>query len=180
MSHAAAAAKLGGAGIGISSSGGCSNKNNPSCTSLDGVLTGTIDNAVVLKGACGCALTVTGGTETGHGSGPGKTHGNGYKLDFRKNAQLDSYVKNSFAYAGVRGDGYKMWKSAAGNIYCVSTPALRAKRNGGFFFLLRANCCGSQIRTKVTTGMSFIFERGNDSHRVYTWFKASSKYTLFP
>ena len=28
-----------------------------------------------------------------------------------------SYIKNTFAYAGVRGDGAPMWKSAAGNIY---------------------------------------------------------------
>lgn len=124
MSHAAAAAKLRNAGIGISSSGGCSDKNNPSCTSLEGVLTGTIDNAVVLKGACACSLTVTGGTETGHGTGPGKTHGNGYKLDYRKDAGLNSYIQNHFAYAGVRGDGYKMWKSASGNIYTVSAPIL--------------------------------------------------------
>jgi hypothetical protein len=120
MSHADAAAKLRANGISISSTGNCSDKNNPNCTSLEGVLTGTIDNAVILKGACGCELVVTGGTETGHGTGPGKTHGNGYKLDYRKTSGLNSYILNHFAYAGVRGDGAKLYKSAAGNIYAVS------------------------------------------------------------
>lgn len=42
-SHATAASLLAGAGIGIRSSGGCSNRNIGSCTSLDGIHSECID-----------------------------------------------------------------------------------------------------------------------------------------
>ena len=66
LSHSQAASQLSGAGISITSSGGCSDRNKPNCTSLDQVNSATIQGAITLKGASGCALTVTGGTETGH------------------------------------------------------------------------------------------------------------------
>jgi hypothetical protein len=111
MSHSAAAKKLGDAGIGITSSGGCSDRNNSSCTSLDQVNSATIDGAITLKGASKCDLTVTGGTETGHASGT-YSHWNGYKLDYHMTGCLSSYVKNTFTSIG----GNK-WKSGSGNIY---------------------------------------------------------------
>lgn len=111
MGHAAAAKKLSDAGIGIRSSGGCSDRNKPNCTSLEQVNSATIDGAITLKGASGCALTVTGGTETGHADGQ-YSHWNGYKLDFAMTSCLSSYVKNTFSSIG----GNK-WKSASGNIY---------------------------------------------------------------
>jgi hypothetical protein len=111
MSHSAAAKKLGDAGIGIRSSGGCSDRNNPSCTSLDQVNSASIDGAITLKGASKCGMTVTGGTETGHASGT-YSHWNGYKLDFAMSSCLSSYVKNTFTSIG----GNK-WKSGSGNIY---------------------------------------------------------------
>ncbi|KAG0091303.1 hypothetical protein BGZ92_001037, partial [Podila epicladia] len=84
MTHAAAVAKLNANGITISSSGGCTDRNNPNCTSLQGVLSGTVDTVIALKGYSKCpSLVITGGTETGHGTGSGKTHWNGYKLDLR-------------------------------------------------------------------------------------------------
>lgn len=111
MSHSAAKAKLDGAGIGVRSSGGCSDRNNPSCTSLDQVNSASIDGAITLKNASKCDLTVTGGTETGHASGE-FSHWNGYKLDFAMTGCLSSYVKNTFTSIG----GNK-WKSGSGNIY---------------------------------------------------------------
>lgn len=42
---------------------GCSDRNKPTCTSLDQVRENTISGLVTLKGASGCAITVTGGTE---------------------------------------------------------------------------------------------------------------------
>jgi hypothetical protein len=111
MSHSAAAKKLGDAGIGVRSSGGCSDRNNSSCTSLDQVNSETVDGAVTLKGASKCDMTVTGGTETGHASGQ-FSHWNGFKLDFAMNNCLTSYVKNTFTSIG----GNK-WKSGSGNIY---------------------------------------------------------------
>ncbi|KAF8744747.1 hypothetical protein RHS02_01781, partial [Rhizoctonia solani] len=118
MTQAAAQAKLQAAGIYASSSGGCTTKSNPTCTSYDGILSGTVDNVITLKNACGCAITITGGTETGHASGT-YSHANGYKVDIRHASGIDAYVKNSFTKIGNRGDGYPQWKSAAGNIYCV-------------------------------------------------------------
>ncbi|GGO49896.1 hypothetical protein GCM10012287_28320 [Streptomyces daqingensis] len=111
MSHSAAKAKLDGAGIAVTSSGGCSDRNKPNCTSLEQVNSATIDGAITLKGASGCALTVTGGTETGHADGT-YSHWNGYKLDFSMSSCLTSYIKNTFTSIG----GNK-WQSGSGNIY---------------------------------------------------------------
>ncbi|KAF2162760.1 hypothetical protein M409DRAFT_58155 [Zasmidium cellare ATCC 36951] len=117
LAQSQAQSRLESAGIYAVSSGGCTTKSNPKCTSYEGILSGTVDGAITLKGACGCDVTVTGGTETGHASGT-YSHGNGYKLDFRKNTALNNYVTNSFTRIGNRGDGYPQWQSAAGNIYC--------------------------------------------------------------
>lgn len=82
------------------------------------VQSGTVDQAIVLKGACNCALTITGGTEVGHAAGT-NSHYNGYKLDFRHSAGLDNYIKSAFTKIGNRGDGYPQWRAASGNLYCV-------------------------------------------------------------
>ena len=50
-------------GVGISSSGGCSDRNTPTCTSLEQIREITVNGIVTLKTASGCGLTVTGGTE---------------------------------------------------------------------------------------------------------------------
>ncbi|KAF2746025.1 hypothetical protein M011DRAFT_405121 [Sporormia fimetaria CBS 119925] len=117
MTQAAAAAKLQAAGITAVSTGGCTNKNVPTCTSYDGILSGTVDQVIVLKNACACSVVITGGTEVGHASGT-YSHANGYKVDFQKNTALNNYITNSFTRIANRGDGYAQYKSAAGNIYC--------------------------------------------------------------
>ncbi|KAI1817472.1 hypothetical protein GGS20DRAFT_10359 [Poronia punctata] len=104
-------------GVGWTSSGGCSNKNTPTCTSFDGIYSGTVNGAVTLKSACACTVTITGGTETGHASGT-YSHANGYKLDIGKNSALNSYVTSAFTKIANRGDGYPQWQAASGNIYC--------------------------------------------------------------
>lgn len=111
LSHSEAAGRLAAAGIGISSSGGCSDRNNPTCTSLDQVNDATIAGAITLKNASGCSLTVTGGTETGHADGT-YSHWNGYKLDFSMTSCLTNYVTGTFTPIG----GSK-WQSGSGNIY---------------------------------------------------------------
>ncbi|KAF9160510.1 hypothetical protein DFQ26_005437 [Actinomortierella ambigua] len=119
LSQAQAEARLKPNGITASSTGGCTNKNNPSCTSYQGILSGTVEAVITLKKASGCsALVITGGTETGHGSGSGKSHANGYKVDLRKMACLNNYIKSTFTKIGNRGDGYPQWRAASGNIYC--------------------------------------------------------------
>ncbi len=116
LSQAQAESRIRGAGIGISSSGNCSNRNNSTCTSLDQINDSTVDGIVTLKRASGCAMTITGGTETGHASGT-YSHWNGYKVDIAFSSCIGSYILNNFSYIGKRGDGAPMYKSAAGNIY---------------------------------------------------------------
>jgi hypothetical protein len=116
LTQAQAAAMFSSAGITWSSSGGCTNRSNSTCTSFDQLNLATAQGAVTLKHASGCALNITGGTEVGHASGT-YSHYNGYKLDFGKNTCLNNYVHNVFSYIGLRGDGYPQWQSASGNIY---------------------------------------------------------------
>ncbi|MGH8879406.1 MAG: hypothetical protein ACRD0P_19015, partial [Stackebrandtia sp.] len=91
LSHSQATAKLKSAGIKWTSSGGCSDRDKPNCTSFTQVNSATISGAITLKKASGCGLTITGGTETGHASGT-YSHWNGYKLDFSLTSCLTSYV----------------------------------------------------------------------------------------
>lgn len=117
MTQSAAASSLSSVGITWSSSGGCTNRNNPTCTSFDQINSGTVNGVKTLRTASGCAVNITGGTETGHASGT-YSHWNGYKVDTGKSTCLNSYIKNSFTRIANRGDGYAQWRSAAGNIYC--------------------------------------------------------------
>ncbi|KAG2002292.1 hypothetical protein CC2G_004493 [Coprinopsis cinerea AmutBmut pab1-1] len=94
-------------------------RNNPRCTSYQGILSGTVDGVITLKNAAGVSsLVITGGTETGHATGGTYTHGNGYKVDVRHSTQLDNYIKTAFTKIANRGDGYPQWRAASGNIYC--------------------------------------------------------------
>ncbi|MFD9738280.1 hypothetical protein [Umezawaea sp. NPDC059074] len=111
LTHSDATSRLTAAGISWTSSGGCSNRNNSTCTSFDQVNLATIQGAGVLKRASGCALTITGGTETGHASGT-YSHWNGYKVDFRMTTCLTNYITGTFTSIG----GGK-WKAGSGNVY---------------------------------------------------------------
>jgi hypothetical protein len=115
LSHADATARLRSSNITWSSSGGCSDRNNPTCTSFEQVNLATIQGAQTLKSASGCALNVTGGTETGHASGT-YSHWNGYKLDYSLSTCLGNYIRGNFTYIG----GNK-WQSGAGNIYFLES-----------------------------------------------------------
>lgn len=113
--HSQATAQLSAAGINWTSSGGCSNRNQSNCTSFEQVNQTTIAGAKTFKSASGCALTITGGTETGHASGT-YSHWNGYKVDYRLTSCVTNYIKGSFSSIG----GNK-WKSNAGNIYYLES-----------------------------------------------------------
>ena len=104
VSQAAAESSFRAAGITWTSSGGCTNPANSTCTSFEGLRQATVDGAVTLKGASGCALTITGGTETGHAGGT-YSHANGYKLDFSRTTCLTSWIHGTYTYIGQRGDG---------------------------------------------------------------------------
>jgi hypothetical protein len=60
--HSEALAEIKSVGIGISSSGGCSDRTNPKCTSLEQVRCNVIRCLKTLKTSSGCPMTVTGGT----------------------------------------------------------------------------------------------------------------------
>ncbi|MEU6097617.1 hypothetical protein [Streptomyces sp. NPDC047079] len=115
--HAAAAQQLRQAGIGWTSSGGCSNRNNSRCTSFDRINQTTVSGVIAFKRASGCPVTLTGGTETGHAAGT-YSHWNGYKVDIKVTSCVDTYVTTKLRYVGPRaGDHAKQYKSPAGNVY---------------------------------------------------------------
>ncbi|MFF2195814.1 hypothetical protein [Streptomyces sp. NPDC058157] len=116
ITHATATSMFRQAGITWSSSGNCSDRSNPSCTSFEQLNLATAQGAQTLRAASGCALNITGGTETGHASGT-YSHWNGYKLDYAKATCLTGYVKGTFSYIGLRGDGAPQWQSGSGNVY---------------------------------------------------------------
>ncbi|USX52189.1 hypothetical protein [Lentzea sp. HUAS12] len=113
--HAQATAQLRAAGIAWDSSGNCSDRNRSNCTSFEQINQTTIAGAKTFKSASGCALTITGGTETGHASGT-YSHWNGYKVDYRLSSCITNYIKGTFSSIG----GNK-WKSGAGNIYYLES-----------------------------------------------------------
>lgn len=117
LSQSQAASQLSAAGVTSSSSGGCTTRSNSHCTSYEQINQTTVSGVITLKSASGCALNITGGTEVGHASGT-YSHYNGYKVDIAKTTCVTNYVKNSFTYIGLRGDGYPQWKAASGNLYC--------------------------------------------------------------
>lgn len=97
LSNDQAVALLQGAGINITSTGGCSDPTNPSCTSLEGIPASTVTSLINIKQACNCSITITGGTETGH-----QTHGPGLPVvDLEFNDTLASYLKNNTSSLGI-------------------------------------------------------------------------------
>lgn len=118
ISHSQATSMFRSSAITWSSSGGCSDRNNATCTSFEQLNLPTAQGAQTLKSASGCALNITGGTETGHASGT-YSHWNGYKLDYALNSCVTNYITGNFAYIGLRSDGAKQYKSNSGNIYAL-------------------------------------------------------------
>jgi len=113
------------ASIGVVSTGNCSDPNNSTCTSLVGMQQSTINELVGLKSACGCTVTVSGGTETGHSAGD-QGHSSGYKADIQLNDQVSTYIQSHYDQQANRSsDGAPQWKDpTTGAIY-----ALEASKN---------------------------------------------------
>ncbi len=109
-------AYLSNAGISWSSSGNCSDRNEETCTSFNGLLSGTVNGIIAFKNGTGCPVNITGGTETGHQAlyDYPFTHSNGFKVDISAydrtwwGGQTDNcvstYIKNHFTYIGKRSD----------------------------------------------------------------------------
>lgn len=118
ISHSSATSQLRAAGISWTSSGGCSDRNVATCTSFEGIRQATIDGIITFKRASGCAVTITGGTETGHASGT-YSHWNGYKVDIALSACIQNYISAYFTYVGyISGFGYQ-YRAASGNLYTL-------------------------------------------------------------
>ncbi len=107
---AEARAALADAGIGVWES-------SPGRTSLYNINQATIDEAVRIKQACGCAVTVTGGTESGHAPGT-YSHSSGYKIDLDDSPGINNYITSNYTYAGRRsGDNAAIYNAPNGAIY---------------------------------------------------------------
>ncbi|KAF9456051.1 hypothetical protein BDZ94DRAFT_469989 [Collybia nuda] len=118
LTQAQAEARLIPNGITASSTGGCTDRTVSTCTSYQGILSGTVDGVITLKSASGSSsLVITGGTEVGHASGQ-FSHANGFKVDVRHATVVDNYIHNTFTRIANRADGFPQWEAASGNIYC--------------------------------------------------------------
>nr|WP_042187461.1 hypothetical protein [Kibdelosporangium sp. MJ126-NF4]CEL18111.1 hypothetical protein [Kibdelosporangium sp. MJ126-NF4]CTQ90660.1 hypothetical protein [Kibdelosporangium sp. MJ126-NF4] len=107
-------------GFTIVSSGNCSNRANPKCTSLTKVNKTTVQGIIAFRKASKCRIKITGGTETGHATMK-YSHWNGYKVDIDDSTCVTKYVKKKFKRSGTCGGGYARWKSPAGNVYCLES-----------------------------------------------------------
>jgi hypothetical protein len=98
------------AGVRWISSGHCSRRGNPHCTSFEGLRAATFAGLLALKEASHCRLTVSGGTEVGHAAGR-FSHGAGYKLDVLPNRCLDAFIPRNFPRMPTRGDGAAQYRA---------------------------------------------------------------------
>ena len=103
-------------GIRMRSSGHCTDRHNPTCTSLEGIRRGTIEGLLAFQRQSRCRIVVTGGTEAGHARGR-YSHGNGYKIDIVPSRCVDRHITKRFRPAGARGDGAGLYRSPSGNLY---------------------------------------------------------------
>lgn len=116
MSHDEAVGKLEQAGIAVSSSGNCSDRANPSCTSFEQVRPATIDGAIALRENSGCPMRATGGTEVGHEISRPESHYNGYKIDIGRSDCVDDYIRSTYRSVPPTY-GSEAYVSPAGDVY---------------------------------------------------------------
>jgi hypothetical protein len=116
LTQSQAASQLRSAGVTWSSSGNCTDRYNSTCTSFEQINQSTVSGVITLKRASGCAINITGGTEVGHASGT-YSHWNGYKVDIARSTCNDGWIRGTYTYIGLRGDGYPMYQAASGNVY---------------------------------------------------------------
>jgi hypothetical protein len=102
-------------GVTWTSSGRCTDRNRPSCTSFDNIRSDTVTGIATLRTASGCAVNISGGTETGHSAGT-YSHWNGYKADISHNSCIDGYITSRFKPLGTTGFG-KRYQARSGNLY---------------------------------------------------------------
>lgn len=105
------------ADIPVVSTGNCPFRDNPRCTSLDGLQPHALSGILNLKDAVGrgCRFAITGGTETGHAGGA-RSHGTGWKLDISHLGCVDNYIRGTFRQVPP-SFGISQYVSPAGNVY---------------------------------------------------------------
>jgi hypothetical protein len=111
-----ASAMLRAVGIRWVSTGGCTDRWNPHCTSFEGVRPRTIGGLLDLKDDSGCPLVVSGGTEVGHAPGP-YSHEAGYKLDVLPNRCVNAFIRRNFTRIRTRGDGAPQYREPEGSTF---------------------------------------------------------------
>lgn len=108
------------AGIGVNKA--CQNSSNCSVsggqTCLNGAQPSTVSGIKAIKQNCGCAVTITAGTECGHASGA-YSHSNGYKTDLRPDTNLNNYIYGQIGNSSPTQDQNYLGKD--GNIYRYET-----------------------------------------------------------
>ena len=84
----------------------CEQYRQQGCTDVVGLRKSVFDELDYVVANTDGRITVTGGTEWGHASGT-YSHGNGYKVDLRKSANVNAMVADTtlFTRSGTRGDG---------------------------------------------------------------------------
>jgi hypothetical protein len=98
------------AGVRWVSSGHCTRRRNPHCTSFEGLQPSTLDGVLRLKDASRCGLVISGGTERGHAHGR-YSHGAGYKLDILPSRCLNRFVRHHYHRIHRRGDGAAVYRT---------------------------------------------------------------------
>jgi hypothetical protein len=104
------------AGLRWISSGHCTRRWNPHCTSFDGLRPSTLDGVLRLRETSRCGLVISGGTERGHAGGP-YSHGAGYKLDILPNHCLNRFVRHHYRRIHTRGDGAPLYQDAGRSLF---------------------------------------------------------------
>ncbi|MDN3354488.1 hypothetical protein [Actinomadura sp. DC4] len=104
------------AGLRWISSGHCTRRSNPHCTSLDGLRPSTLDGVLQFREASRCGLVISGGTERGHSRG-GLSHGAGYKLDVLPSHCVNRYVRHHYQRLHRRGDGAAVYRAPGRSLF---------------------------------------------------------------
>jgi len=81
----------------------------PGRTQLGGINQATLNEVTRIQQACGCAVAITGGTESGHAPGA-QSHSSGYKIDIDDTAAVNSYLTSTYVRNGSRSDGTALYR----------------------------------------------------------------------
>jgi hypothetical protein len=104
------------AGLRWISSGHCTRRRNPHCTSFDGLRPSTLDGVLRLRESSRCGMVISGGTERGHAGGR-FSHGQGYKLDILPSRCLNHFVRHNYRRVHTRGDGAALYRAPGRSLF---------------------------------------------------------------